>query len=57
MPATVQTRELFPKTGVTKEDMDAMVELRMKAHAITSTVETEGDTWVLVTTWNVLGQQ
>ncbi len=57
MPATVETRELFPKAGTTEDDMKALAELRLKAGAITSKVETEGDNWVLVTTWNVFGQQ
>ena len=57
MPPTVETRELFSKADTTEDDMNALDKLRMKAMAITSKVETEGDNWVLVTTWNVFDQQ
>ena len=57
MPATVETRELFAKQDTTEADMNALAKLRLKAGAITSKVETEGDNWVLVTTWNVFGEQ
>jgi hypothetical protein len=57
MPATVDTNEQFP-TGTAKAQMDAEVALRLKAGAISSKYtgsETEG--WVLITTWNVIGEQ
>ena len=57
MPATTETRELFPKASTPESDVNDLAELRLKAGAITSKVETEGDNWVLVSTWNVFGQQ
>ncbi len=57
MPATIDTTELFP-SGTTESQMKKEVDLRMKACAIRSRYtgdETNG--WVLVTTWNVIGQQ
>lgn len=57
MPATVETRELFPKAGTAIKDMKALAKLRLKAGAITSKFETEGNNRVLVTTWNVFGEQ
>jgi hypothetical protein len=57
MPATVETRELFPKAETTKKDMKALAKLRLKAGAITSVDEVDGDNRVLITTWNVFGQQ
>jgi len=57
MPATIDTKELFPP-GTTESRMKKEVDLRMKACAIRSHYtgdKTNG--WVLVTTWNVIGQQ
>ena len=57
MAATVETRELFPKAGTTKNDMKELAKLRLKAGAITSVDEVDGDNRVLIRTWNLFGQQ
>lgn len=57
MPATIVTEEQFP-SGVTREQIEVAVQLRLKASAISSQFtgsEIEG--WVLKTTWNVIGEQ
>jgi len=56
MPATVKTRELFPKASVTRDGVEAERRLRIKAGAIRSIVREEGSNWVLETEWNVLGE-
>lgn len=58
MPATVQTREEFKRSdGYSEADVKGEAELRIFAQAITSKVETVDDGWILVTVWNVVGQQ
>ncbi len=57
MPATVSTSEIF-EDGVTEDDMDEQVRLRIKAGAIESSYSANSDGgWTLVTTWNVIGEQ
>jgi len=53
-PATIKTTESFPKS-VGKERMDKEVELRLKAGAIRSSYQEQGDIYVLTTEWNVIG--
>jgi hypothetical protein len=57
MPATVTTRELFPKADIQKPQVVTEQALRIKAGAITSSIEDDGTNWVLVTVWNVIGEQ
>ncbi len=57
MSSTTETRELFSKATTPEGDVKALTKLRMKAGAITSVVETEGDNWVIVSVWNVFDQQ
>jgi hypothetical protein len=56
MPTTVTTRELFPKATTTKAQVQAQMDLEMKAGAIRSSIQDDGTNWVLVTEWNVIGQ-
>ena len=56
MAATVKTKEYFGK-DVTSEDLDGEIRLRVKAGAIRSWVEDNGDNWILWTEWNVIGEQ
>jgi hypothetical protein len=56
MAATVTSRELFPKTGK-RSDVEAQQALEIKAGAISSSIDDSDPTnWVLVTVWNVIGQ-
>lgn len=57
MPATHDTREIFPVVDYLEPDIQEEVQLRLKMGAITSRYSKNGDNWELVTTWNVLGQQ
>ena len=57
MPATTETRELFDKAETSEADIKALAKLRLKAGAITSKHLTEGTNWVLVSVWNVFGEQ
>ncbi len=54
MPATVTTREVFPKDS-TRESLDKAMQLRIQAGAIRSHVEDALDGKVIVTEWNVIG--
>jgi len=57
MPATVTTQELFPKATCKRSDVEAQQALEIKAGAITSSIKDDDPTnWVLVTVWNVIGQ-
>lgn len=56
MPATVTTRELFSKSTTTRAQVEAERSLRIKAGAIRSSIEDDGTNWVLITEWNVIGQ-
>ena len=56
MAATVETREIFDG-GVSRENMQREVDLRLKAGAIRSTLTKDGNNWLLVTEWNVIGEQ
>jgi hypothetical protein len=56
MPATTTTRELFPKATVTHDQVVKEQALRIKAGAIRSSIQDDGTNWVLVTEWNVIGQ-
>jgi hypothetical protein len=57
MPATVTTREVFPKVDHSRDAVKREAKLRIKAGAIRSEVEDDGDDWGLVTEWNVIGEQ
>lgn len=57
MPATITTTEKFDKSDTSEDDVKGLVELRIKAGAIRSTYSSVGNTWVLTTEWNVIGQQ
>lgn len=56
MPATVTTKEIFPK-NTPKIQLDEEVRLRVKAGAIKCWYVNEGETIVLFTEWNVIGEQ
>lgn len=55
MPATVVTREPFP-LDTDDSKLDVEIKLRIKAGAIRSKVEVTSTNKVLVTEWNVIGQ-
>ena len=57
MAATIPTKEIFEKTGPCEEQLKEEIRLRIKAGAITSKAVDEGDKCVLVTEWNVIGEQ
>lgn len=56
MPGTITTRETFPKK-TTKKAIDTHIKIIIKAGAISSKAQ-GGKTrpWVVVTVWNVIGQ-
>ena len=55
MPATFTTKEVFPgDTPITS--LQTEVALRIKAGAIRASVQKEGESWVLTTEWNVVGE-
>jgi hypothetical protein len=56
MAATTTTRELFPKATIQRSQVEAQQALEIKAGAIRSSITDDGTNWVLVTEWNVLGQ-
>ena len=56
MPAIVTTKELFPKTTTTPANIEAEKELRIKAGAIRSSFTDDGTNYVLITEWNVIGE-
>ena len=56
MPATTTTRELFPKAIVNKAAVEAEAKLRIKAGAIRSSIQEDGANYVLITEWNVIGE-
>lgn len=57
MAATIPTREIFEKTGPCEEQLKEEIRLRIKAGAITCKAVDEGEKCVLVTEWNVIGEQ
>ena len=57
MPATIETRESYEKSGTTEEEIKAKIELLLLDGAIRSKYHTEGDSWIIVTEWNIFGQQ
>jgi hypothetical protein len=56
VPATVTTREEFDKT-ISRPELEEEVRLRIKAGAIRSRIEDAGGKWIIVTEWNVIGEQ
>ena len=56
MPATMTTRELFPKATVQRSQVEAEQKLRIQCGAIRSSISEDGTNWILTTEWNVLGQ-
>ncbi len=56
MSATTTTKELFPKTTVSKQQVETDRDLRIKAGAIRSTIQEDATNWILVTEWNVIGE-
>jgi hypothetical protein len=58
VPATTTTRELFPKATTTPAQVQNELNLRIKAGAIRSTLDSTSDpsNFVLTTEWNVIGQ-
>jgi hypothetical protein len=58
MPATITTRELFPKATFSLSDVQKEQQLRIKAGAIRSTIDQTSDpqNYILITEWNVLGE-
>jgi hypothetical protein len=56
MAATVTTQELFAKATISRSLVEAQQALEIKAGAIKSSITDDGTNWVLVTEWNVLGQ-
>ena len=56
MPATVTTKEIFPKS-TTESSLDEEIRLRIKAGAVRSWYEKGNDEYVLYTEWNVIGEQ
>jgi hypothetical protein len=57
MPATTTTRELFAKATTTLAQVQNERDLRVKAGAIRSTVDSsDPKNYILVTEWNVIGE-
>ena len=56
MAATFETKEIFDGT-LPEENMQKEVELRIKAGAIRSDITKDGNNWLLITEWNVIGEQ
>jgi hypothetical protein len=58
MPATTTTRELFPKATTKLADVQTERDLRIKAGAIRSSIDSTSDAnnFILITEWNVIGQ-
>jgi len=56
MPATVTTREIF-EGSISEEKIQEESNLRIKAGAIRSNFSKEDRRWILVTEWNVIGEQ
>ena len=58
MPATATTKELFPKATVSLGEVKNEQRLRIKAGAIRSTLDStsDADNYILVTEWNVIGE-
>jgi hypothetical protein len=58
MPATTFTRELFPKASTTLVQVQTERDLRIKAGAIRSSIDSASDpnNFILTTEWNVIGQ-
>lgn len=56
MSATVTTREIF-ENSISEEKMQEEVDLRIKAGAIRSSFAKEDRNWILVTEWNIIGEQ
>jgi len=51
------TTEKFDKNETSEEDIKGLVDLHLKAGAIRCTYRADGNTWVLDTEWNIIGQQ
>lgn len=56
MPATVKTREQID-AAVSEQALKREIELRIKAGAIRCAIENAANGRVLVTEWNVIGEQ
>jgi len=58
VPATTSTKELFPKASTTLAEVQVEQGLRIKAGAITSTIDATSDpaNYILTTVWNVIGE-
>ncbi len=56
MPGTVTTTERFSMAKYLSVDMDREVQQRVKAGAIGSNYKSDGNEWILVTVWNVIGE-
>ena len=56
MPATVITREIFDGS-ISEEKIQEESNLRIKAGAIRSSFSKKDGSWILVTEWNVIGEQ
>jgi hypothetical protein len=58
MPATTTTREVFPRATFNLSDVQKQQQLEIKAGAIRSTIDQTSDpqNYILITEWNVLGE-
>ncbi|MGO9265782.1 MAG: hypothetical protein ACLQBA_13030 [Candidatus Binataceae bacterium] len=56
MPATFTTKETFPKATSQKPDVQAQLDLEIKAGAIRGSITDDGTNWILTTEWNVIGE-
>ncbi|NVM57803.1 MAG: hypothetical protein HWN51_06770 [Desulfobacterales bacterium] len=56
MPAIVTTREDFEKS-ISRATLEEEVRLRIRAGAIRSSTEETENKWIIVTEWNVIGEQ
>lgn len=56
MPATITTKEYFDKS-IDRAAVEEEVRLRIRAGAIRSWIEEAPGRWVLLTEWNVIGEQ
>jgi hypothetical protein len=56
MPATIVTTETFDPS-VSQASINQEIQLRLKAGAIRSWIDTASPKWTLKTEWNVIGEQ
>ena len=56
MAATFETREIF-EGRIAEESMQREIELRIKAGAIRCSLSKDGNNWLLITEWNIIGEQ